>query len=97
DGHQEGQEQGGPPSFGGRSRSRRYGAPDRDPTRVSAGAQQAHAVVRRGGRSGQAGRKTEIRSEGHMSVLAVLEHNGQAWHRMSWETLAAAQQIAREL
>jgi electron transfer flavoprotein alpha subunit len=32
-----------------------------------------------------------------MSVLAVLEHNGQAWHRMSWETLAAAQQIAREL
>ena len=32
-----------------------------------------------------------------MSVLAVLEHSGQAWHRMSWETLAAAQQIAREL
>lgn len=32
-----------------------------------------------------------------MSVLAVLEHNGQGWHRMSWETLAAAQQLAREL
>ena len=32
-----------------------------------------------------------------MSILAVLEHNGAAWHRMSWETLAAAQQIAREL
>jgi electron transfer flavoprotein alpha subunit len=32
-----------------------------------------------------------------MSVLAVLEHNGQSWHRMSWETLAAAQQLAREL
>jgi len=32
-----------------------------------------------------------------MSVLAVLENNGQVWHRMSWETLAAAQQIAREL
>src|SRR5690242_6483667 len=32
-----------------------------------------------------------------MSVLAVLEHTGEAWHRMSWETLAAAQQIAREL
>ena len=32
-----------------------------------------------------------------MSVLAVLEHNGQAWHRMSWEALAAAQQLAREL
>jgi len=32
-----------------------------------------------------------------MSVLAVLQHNGQAWHRMSWETLAAAQQIAAQL
>ena len=32
-----------------------------------------------------------------MNVLAVLEHNGRAWHRMSWETLAAAQQIAGEL
>lgn len=32
-----------------------------------------------------------------MSVLAVLEHNGQAWHRMSWETLAAAQQLAQQL
>ncbi len=32
-----------------------------------------------------------------MSILAVLEHSGQAWHRMSWETLAAAQQIAAEL
>lgn len=32
-----------------------------------------------------------------MSILAVLEHSGSAWHRMSWETLAAAQQIAREL
>jgi len=32
-----------------------------------------------------------------MSILAVLEHSGSAWHRMSWETLAAAQQIAKEL
>jgi len=32
-----------------------------------------------------------------MSILAVLQHDGQAWHRMSWETLAAAQQIAAEL
>lgn len=32
-----------------------------------------------------------------MSILVVLEHNGQQWHRMSWETLAAAQQLAREL
>ena len=32
-----------------------------------------------------------------MSVLAVLEQRAGAWHRMSFETLAAAQQIAREL
>jgi electron transfer flavoprotein alpha subunit len=32
-----------------------------------------------------------------MSILAVLQHSGQAWHRMSWETLAAAQQIAAEM
>ncbi|HTX33799.1 MAG TPA: electron transfer flavoprotein subunit alpha/FixB family protein [Bryobacteraceae bacterium] len=31
-----------------------------------------------------------------MSILAVLQHSGQAWHRMSWETLAAAQQIAAQ-
>ena len=31
-----------------------------------------------------------------MSILAILEHNGQAFHRMSWETLAAAQQLAKE-
>lgn len=32
-----------------------------------------------------------------MSILAILEQSGGAWHRMSWETLAAAQQLAREL
>jgi electron transfer flavoprotein alpha subunit len=32
-----------------------------------------------------------------MSILAVLEHNGQAWGRTSWETLSAAQQLAKEL
>ena len=32
-----------------------------------------------------------------MSVLAVLEQGAGQWHRMSFETLAAAQQIAREL
>jgi electron transfer flavoprotein alpha subunit len=32
-----------------------------------------------------------------MSVLAVLETRGAAWHPASMETLAAAQQIAREL
>jgi electron transfer flavoprotein alpha subunit len=31
-----------------------------------------------------------------MSILAILQSSGQAWHRMSWETLAAAQQIAAE-
>jgi electron transfer flavoprotein alpha subunit len=32
-----------------------------------------------------------------MSVLAVLEQQGGKWHRMSWETLAAAQQLAAAL
>ncbi len=32
-----------------------------------------------------------------MSILAVMEHRGGAWNRMSFETLAAAQQFAREL
>ena len=32
-----------------------------------------------------------------MSILAVLEHNGTAWGRTSFETLAAAQQIAKQL
>ena len=30
-------------------------------------------------------------------VLVVLEQGGGAWHRMSWETLAAGQQLAAEL
>lgn len=32
-----------------------------------------------------------------MSILVVLEQRGGQWHRMSWETLAAAQQMGREL
>jgi electron transfer flavoprotein alpha subunit len=32
-----------------------------------------------------------------MSVLAILEQAHGEWHRMSWETLAAAQQIAAEM
>jgi electron transfer flavoprotein alpha subunit len=32
-----------------------------------------------------------------MSVLAVMEQRGGAWNRMSFETLAAAQQLAKEL
>jgi electron transfer flavoprotein alpha subunit len=32
-----------------------------------------------------------------MSILAVMEQRGGAWNRMSFETLAAAQQIAKEL
>ena len=32
-----------------------------------------------------------------MSILAILEQRGGAWHRMSWETLAAAQQLGEEL
>src|SRR6516162_9585650 len=29
-----------------------------------------------------------------MTVLAILEQQGGKWHRMSWETLAAAQELA---
>jgi len=32
-----------------------------------------------------------------MSILAVLEQRAGGWHRMSWETLAAAQQFGAEL
>lgn len=32
-----------------------------------------------------------------MSILAILEQRGGEWSRMSWETLAAAQQFGREL
>jgi electron transfer flavoprotein alpha subunit len=32
-----------------------------------------------------------------MSILAVLEQQGGKWHRMSWETLAAAQQFGASL
>ncbi len=32
-----------------------------------------------------------------MSILVVLEQRNGGWHRMSWETLAAAQQIGRDL
>jgi electron transfer flavoprotein alpha subunit len=32
-----------------------------------------------------------------VSVLAILEQQGGKWHRMSWETFAAAQQIASSL
>ena len=32
-----------------------------------------------------------------MSILVVMEQRGGAWNKMSWETLAAGQQIAKEL
>jgi electron transfer flavoprotein alpha subunit len=32
-----------------------------------------------------------------MSVLAILEQRGGAWNRMSFETAAAAQQLAKEM
>src|SRR6185503_8285056 len=32
-----------------------------------------------------------------MSVLAILEQQGGKWHRQSWETLAAGQQLAAAL
>ena len=32
-----------------------------------------------------------------MSILVVLEQQGGQWHRMSWETLAAGQQLGAAL
>ena len=32
-----------------------------------------------------------------MSVLVIMEHGASGWNRMSFETLAAGQQIAKEL
>ena len=32
-----------------------------------------------------------------LSVLAILEQQSGQWHRMSWETFAAAQQLAASL
>jgi electron transfer flavoprotein alpha subunit len=32
-----------------------------------------------------------------VSVLVILEQQGGEWHRMSWETLAAAQEFAATL
>ena len=51
------------------------------------------------GRScGQTGGTAQIHCEGVMRpVLAILEQRDGVWHRMSWETLAAAQQLGREL
>ena len=44
---------------------------------------------------GETGGETEVRGAGPMSILAILEQRAGVWHRMSWETLAAAQQIGR--
>ena len=59
-----------------------------------AGAHQAHPAFRGQPQgSGRAtGGETEIRGARHMSILAVLEQRSGQWNRMSFETLAAAQQ-----
>ena len=46
---------------------------------------------------GPACREAEIRSESAMSVLVVMEHRGGTWNRMSFETIAAGQQIAKAI
>ena len=50
------------------------------------------------GSRGEAGGEAEIRGASHMSgVLVVMEQRGGAWNRMSWETLAAGQQLAAQI
>src|SRR4029077_8756121 len=67
--------------------------------RVSSGEDQKDAdpggFAERG--RGEAGGEIEIRGAHFMSILAILEQRAGAWHRMSWETLAAAQQLGAEL
>src|SRR5258708_40362786 len=49
------------------------------------------------GSRGQTRGKTQIRGARHMSILTVMEQRGGVWNRMSFETVAAAQQLAGEL
>ena len=76
------------------------GAPSIPPgARLPAGARQTDAALRgqSGGGRRQTGGETEIRGAGHMSILVVMEQRAGEWNRMSFETLAAAQQLAGEL
>src|SRR4029077_2339019 len=67
--------------------------------RVSSGEDQKDAdpggFAERG--RGEAGGEIEIRGAHSMSILAILEQRAGAWHRQSWEALAAAQQFGAEL
>src|SRR5207247_3164009 len=62
------------------------------------GAHQADAIVRRQpeGSGGQAVRETPMRGARSSSIIAIMEQRGGEWNRMTFEALAAAQQIARE-
>ena len=57
---------------------------------------QADAIVRRPGEGsgGQAGREAQVRGACHM-ILVFLERSGSQFHRLSFETLAAGQQLGR--
>src|SRR5581483_1160899 len=72
---------------------------DRSGARLPARPNQADTALRgrRERRGRETGRETEIRGAGPMSILAILEQRGGAWNRMSFETLAAAQQFGAEL
>ena len=62
-------------------------------------AYQADSVDRRQrqGSRGETGGEAAIRGSHPMSgVLVVMEQRGGTWHRMSWETLAAGQQLAAQ-
>ena len=66
---------------------------------LSSRARQADPAFRghSGGGRRQTGGEIEIRGAGHMSILVVMEQRAGEWNRMSFETLAAAQQLAGEL
>ena len=98
DGDQEGQDKRNQAADGG-GIGRRGCAGSDDRASLPAAAQQTDANDRRQpqGSRGEAGGEASVRGAGHMSgVLVVMEQSGGVWHRMSWETLAAGQQLAAQ-
>src|SRR5262249_34489250 len=99
DGDQESQDQGTAAHYPRRPRHLRRHSRHRHRPHLSSRTHQADAALRghSQGSSRRAGGKIEIRGAGDMSVRAVLEQRAGAWSRQSFETLAAAQQIAAEV
>src|SRR5262249_30488984 len=95
DGHQESQNERDQAPHGPGFR-RTHARHRRDRKSLRAAEDQAGPDLRRRPqiRRSAAGRKAALRGARAMSILAVLEQQNGSWHRMSLETLAAAQELA---